>query len=59
MERKIWAKIFFGISIACSIGLFFIMGSNDDFLKVIQMILIFIFRFAISFEFAVFNIYGT
>ncbi len=57
MKRKLWGKIFFSIAIACAVILLFIVGTKDSFVSVIQMILIFCFRFAISFEFAVFGIY--
>ncbi len=49
MKRKIWAKILFGVGIICAVLLYFIAGSNEGFMKFIQMSLIFVFRFAISF----------
>jgi len=49
MKRKLWAKMLFALAILCAIALFFVIGSHDSFWKAIQMILIFVFRFAISF----------
>ena len=49
MQRKFWAKILYGIAIVCAVLLFFIVGKNDGMWKFIQMTLIFIFRFVVSF----------
>lgn len=59
MNRRMWAKIFFGVDVVCAILLFFVLGSKDTLMKTVQMVLIFVFRFCISFEFSLFAVYCT
>lgn len=57
--RKKVALVFFSICAACSVGLLFVWDAVDPtaFQNVMKLILIFIFRFAITYEYAVFIVY--
>ena len=59
MQRKLWAKILYGVAIVCAVLLFFIVGANNGIWQFIQMALIFIFRFVVSFQFVILAIYET
>jgi len=57
MKRKTWAYIFFGVATGASFVLMFLYGSQSDFLRGLELLFIFIFRFSVSFEFALFLLY--
>lgn len=59
MRRKLMGKLLFAVAVVSAVGLFFVTNRNDDFWKILQMVLIFVFRFAISFYFVIFAIYST
>jgi hypothetical protein len=59
MQRKLWGKMLFALATICGVGLFFVTRLEGNFWKFMQMVLIFVFRFAISFYFVLFSIYST
>ena len=59
MKRKLWGKLLFALATVCAVGLFFVASLEGEFWKFMQMVLIFVFRFAISFYFVLFLIYST